>query len=454
MLEQKPFFKISLCLWIFVLVGFLSLPEKILAKDIKDNRDFIHWVSPGDSLNRIARQYLPLTDAITIAELIKEIRQLNGIQGSLIHPRQPLLIPLSPSTPVKAKTVPKQPDFEARGIYINRFSMACQKMTRLLDRLIGSGGNTVILDGKDMTGRLSYPSRVALANEIGAIDWPVIGDPAKLFHYLHQKGLHVGVRLVLFYDPLLAAKRPEVALRATGTENQQTEVDKLEWADPYQAVVQGYNLDIARELAEMGVDEIQFDYIRFPTDKTSQNATCTLDERKIPRYKIIADFLARARKILAPYKVLLSVDVFGIVAWGRLEDIRITGQNIEELAKHFDVVCPMIYPSHFYGPFQGIRNPGSQPFLLVSEACKRFSPFLNNREVTLRPWIQAFPFGAKNFDEEYILEELRALDQSASRGWMLWSAGNAYDVAWKALEQWNKGSLKGITASSEFIQHY
>ena len=228
MLNEKAFFKTSLCLWIFVLVGFISPPGEILAKDIRNNTDFIHWVSPGDSLNRVARRYLPLTDAITIGELIKEIRQLNGIQDSLIHPGQPLLIPLSQSTPVKAETVPKQHDFEARGIYINRFSMACQKMTRLLDRLIGFGGNTVILDGKDMSGRLSYPSRVALANEIGADASPVINDPAKLFHYLHQKGLHVSVRLVLFYDPLLAAKKPEVALHAIGTENQQTEIGKVE----------------------------------------------------------------------------------------------------------------------------------------------------------------------------------------------------------------------------------
>lgn len=454
MVEPKLSSKSSLCVYILVFLSLLFQPLKARAKDIGNNTDFIHWVSPGDSLNRIARQYLPLTDAITIGELVKEIRQLNGIQDSLIHPRQPLLIPLSQSTPMKATTVPKQPDFEARGIYINRFSMACQKMTRLLDILIGSGGNTVILDGKDMTGRLSYPSRVALANEIGADASPVINDPAKLFHYLHQKGLHVSVRVVLFYDPLLAAKKPGVALHAIGTENQQTEIGKPEWVDPYQEVVQEYNLDIAKELAEMGVDEIQFDYIRFPTEKTFENATYTLDEQGIPRYEIIADFLARARKALAPYKVLLSVDVFGIVAWGRLEDIRITGQKIEELAKHCDVVCPMIYPSHFYSPFQDIPNPGSQPFLLVSETCKRFSSFLKDTKVTLRPWIQAFPYGAENFDEEYILEELRALDQSNSCGWMLWSAGNAYDVAWKALDQWNKRSLEGITASSKFFRYY
>jgi hypothetical protein len=101
------------------------------------------------------------------------------------------------------------------------------------------------------------------------------------------------------------------------------------------------------------------------------------------------------------------------------------------------VICPMIYPSHFYGPFQDMANPGAQPFLVVSETCRRFSSFLKNSEVTLRPWVQAFPFGTKSFNEKYIHEELRALAQSKARGWLFWSAGNAYDHAWKALALWN-----------------
>ncbi|UCG65816.1 MAG: hypothetical protein JSW12_01825, partial [Deltaproteobacteria bacterium] len=301
---------------------------------------------------------------------------------------------------------------------------------------------------------LSYPSRVALANEIGADASPVINDPAKLFHYLHQKGLHVSVRLVLFYDPFLATKRPELALCGENNGNHQTELAKGLWVDPAHPAVQEYNLSIAKELAEMGVDEIQFDYIRYPTSESFQNSRYSFDEDSIPRNRIITDFLARVYKELTPYKVLLSVDVFGIMGWDRQEDILMTGQKIEELARHCDVVCPMIYPSHFTSPFQGIAQPGREPFLMVSETCKRFSSFLKNSKATLRPWIQAFPLGAGNFSEDYILEELRALDQSYSSGWMLWSAGNAYDVAWKALDQWNKRSLEGITASSKFFRYY
>jgi hypothetical protein len=455
MLEPKLSSKSStLCIYILVFLSLLFQPLKARAKDIRDNTDFVHWVSPGDSLNRIARQYLPLTDAITTGELIEEIKKLNGIQSSLIRPYQPILIPLSRSTPIRAETVPKQPDFSAKGIYINRYSMACSKMRRLLDTLIARGGNTVILDGKDMSGKLSYPSQLGMVKEIGAGVGAVINNPAKLFHYLHKKSLHVSVRLVLFYDPFLATKRPELALCGENNGNHQTELAKGLWVDPAHPAVQEYNLSIARELAEMGVDEIQFDYIRYPTSQSFQNCRYSFDEDSISRDRIITDFLARAYKELTPYKVLLSVDVFGIMGWDRPEDILMTGQKIEELARHCDVVCPMIYPSHFTSPFQGIAQPGREPFLMVSETCKRFSSFLKNSKATLRPWIQAFPLGAGNFSEDYILEELRALDQSASRGWMLWSAGNAYDVAWKALSLWNSKTLEGKTASSKIVYYY
>ncbi|GAI73744.1 unnamed protein product, partial [marine sediment metagenome] len=161
-------------------------------------------------------------------------------------------------------------------------------------------------------------------------------------------------------------------------------------------------------------------------------------EQKIPKHQIITNYLAKARKALSPYEVLLSIDVFGVMAWGRPEDIQMTGQKIEDLAGHCDVISPMIYPSHFYGPFDGLTKPGDHPFYCVSEACRRFSALLEEREVTLRPWVQAFPFGTSRFSDEYILEQLRALGQSEVRGWLLWSAGNAYDVSWKALARWNQ----------------
>jgi len=431
---------------------FLLLPSGIFARDYENGTEFFHVVSPGESLSKIARLYLSLTEAYTVRDLIQKIKERNNLMGTMIRPNQRLLIPTVQSTPLISKTIPKDRDFEAKGIYINRFSMGCRKMNRLIDRLIDLGGNTVTLDGKDMLGKLSYPSRVPLAREIDASSNPIIADPAKLFHHLHEKGLHVVVRLVLFYDPLLAAKRPDLAVRSASTGEAWMEKDKRAWVDPSHPTVQRYNLDIARELAQMGVDEIQFDYIRFPAMGDTRDAVYSFEEHETPKYQVITSFLAQARKELAAYKLLLSVDVFGVMGWEHPEDIQRTGQKIGDLAKYCDVMSPMIYPSHFYGPFQDIANPGDQPFTVVSEACKKFSTLLAGKEVTLRPWIQAFPFGTSTFGEEYILEQLRALSQSEANGWLFWSAGNAYDAAWKALAKWNNTTLEGKTIKAQMSQ--
>lgn len=441
MLILKQFTRIFLYLFVLFFAIILFLPKKVLTQDIKKDTQIIHRVSPGESLHKIARQYLPLTEELTVDDLVEKIKVLSGIEGSLIRPNQWLIIPLVRSSPVVAKTVPKQTDFEAKGVYVNRHTMASQRIKRLIDELLAVGGNTVILDGKDMFGNLSYPSRVSLAEEIGANARPVTSDLAKMIHYLHERKVHVGVRLVLFYDQLLAEQRSDLALRDGLTGDLLLENGISAWVDPSHPVVQDYNLAIARELAEMGVDEIQFDYIRFPTKENVQYGESGLYGQGIPRYEIISDFLARAQRELATYKVLLSIDVFGIVAWGKSKDVEMTGQKIEDLAKHCDVISPMIYPSHFHDPFRGITNPGERPYLLVSETCRRFSRMLKGSQATLRPWIQAFPLGTHNFDKEYVFEQLKALDESQVRGWLLWSAGNKYDVAWKALAERNEDSL-------------
>jgi hypothetical protein len=441
MLILKPFSRILTYVFVLFYAPIVLLPTNIFAQDIKKDTQLIHRVSPGESLHKIARQYLPLTEELTVNELVERIKVLSGVEGSLIRPKQWLLIPLVRSSPVAAKTVPKKTDFEAKGIYVNRYTMASKKMKKLIAELAAVGGNTVILDGKGMSGKLSYPSRVDLAEEIGANAEPVTRDLAKLIHYLHKRGIHVGVRQVLFYDELLAEQKPELALRDGVTGHPLMENGRRAWVDPSNPVVQEYNLGIARELAEMGVDEIQFDYIRFPTKENVEYGESGFYRQEVPRHKIITDFLAQARKELAAHQILLSIDVFGIIAWGRSKDVEMTGQKIEDLATHCDVISPMIYPSHFHNPFRGIVDPSERPYLLVSETCKRFSRLLKNSQVTLRPWIQAFPLGTNNFDEEYIFEQLRALDQSKVRGWLLWSAGNKYDVAWKALAEWNDDSF-------------
>jgi hypothetical protein len=438
--DMRKFFAIyKQILPIFVIFfAYAFLPGISSASGPLTESQTFHTVTSGETLTRIARQYFPLTEALNVQELVENIRQLNGLQGSFIRPDQRLKIPLVRSSPVRVSSVPKAHGFEAKGVYVNRYSASCRKLTQLADQLIAAGGNTVILDAKDMSGKLAFPSNVSLAREIGASNEPVIEEPAKLFYYLRKKGLHIVARIVLFYDPILAAQKPEFALRSPLSGAPLIDHGKAAWVDPSVPAVQDYNLEIAKELAKTGVDEIQFDYIRFPTKETAPSLAHKGSTPQIPRHRIITDFLAKARRELSPYQVLLSIDVFAIMAWLRPQDLEMTGQKIEDLARHCDVLSPMVYPSHFFGSFQGIPHPGDHPFFFVSETCRRFSKYLEGTEVILRPWVQGFPLGARNYDDQYILEELGALTQSRATGWLFWSAGNSYDDVWKALAKWNQ----------------
>ena len=122
MLKRGLFSKTGVYLFGFLLLGFFAPPWEVFAKDVKNLTNFVHRVSPGDTLSRIARQYLPLTEALTMGHLIERIKALNGIQGSLIRTNQRLQIPLVRSTPVIAKTFPKPVHLEAGGYYVKRFS--------------------------------------------------------------------------------------------------------------------------------------------------------------------------------------------------------------------------------------------------------------------------------------------------------------------------------------------
>jgi len=204
------------------------------------------------------------------------------------------------------------------------------------------------------------------------------------------------------------------------------------WVDPANPAVRDYNLSLARELAAAGVDEIQFDYVRFPTNGWRGDWTGDLDETARRRREVITGFLAEARSVLAPLGVRISADLYGIMAWDRVEDLALTGQHVPSIAEHVDVICPMIYPSHFRPGFEGRARPGDDPAYFISEGTRRFLA-LAGQQVEIRPWLQAFPYRVSHFDDEYVRVQMEAARQAGSAGWCLWNPSCRYGVALDAL---------------------
>ena len=317
--------------------------------------------------------------------------------------------------------------FDARGIYLTATSMAIPRFYKLVDGMKAAGLNTVLFDAKDEDGIVSYPSQVPLAKEIGAFKEGPIRDLKKKVDYLHSKGIHVAGRICLFHDPILARHRHVLAIK-TKSGALFLEKHKPAWANPYNPAVQQYMIDLAKELAASGVDEVQFDYIRYPAQGNIKDIDYGFDPKTHPKHQVITGFLQRAQSELHKMGKMVSIDVYGVIAWQQSIDERNTGQRVQDMARYTDAICPMVYPSHFFGTFDGHKHPGDEPDYFVDAGVKKLAKITNGTGVTIRPWLQAFPWHVSNFTPRYVTTEIHAARREGAVGYLLWNAGNKYDV--------------------------
>ncbi|WP_218079331.1 putative glycoside hydrolase [Anthocerotibacter panamensis] len=420
--------------------GLYGLPSLKPGARITEIKDAIEQpIEQGTTVYEVAQHYLPYTDYYTVNELITALKKENGLTSDFIYPGDELKIPIVRTQRIRNRTVPVPRDFEVRGIYVTSWSSGSQRLLALAEKFKQLGGNTIIFDGKDFNGIVTFESDNELAHTIKAVGPHPIRDLAKMIDRLHRMGFHIVARQTVFCDKVLALARPDLAIQRVGGGRWQ-DGDGRYWLDPSQPEVRQYNLDLSLELLDAGVDEIQYDFIRFPDNRrnASANAVYTFDEKKTPRYTYITQFLRQAHALLHGRKALLSIDVFGIMAWSRDVDLAITGQNLTEMARYVDVISPMLYPSHFYGQFQGMAYPPHAPYTLVAQGVKRLKDKLGPQgyHVTIRPWLQGFPFRATTqWGPGYIRTQMEASVDNSGVGWMVWDAYNGYDVLWQTLRQ-------------------
>ncbi len=324
---------------------------------------------------------------------------------------------------VKAQT----PDYQ--GIYLTAYSAGSQNGLNLMEKLKAAGGNMVVFDMKETDGHLYYPTSIEVNKAAGGNDKILLQDPQKFIAEGKAMGLHMVARIVCFKDDLMAKQKPEWAIHNFQGKIWQSP-ERQVWLDPSLPAVQDYVISVAKEAAAYGVDEVQFDYVRFPTQGNVSNADYSFDEKNTQHYEVIRDFLQKAHRELAPLGVKIGIDVFGVVAWNNEYDSGSTGQRIEKLAPFIDVVYPMIYPSHFGPGFAGYKSPGDAPYYFVDESLKLFNKLVADYPVIVRPWLQAFPYRVSRYNEDYVHQQVVAAHDEGVNTFSLWNAGNNYDVAW------------------------
>jgi hypothetical protein len=317
--------------------------------------------------------------------------------------------------------------FRAKALYLSFYGIGSAALRkRALELVDRTQLNALVIDVKSDYGKIPYPSAVPLAVTVGAQGPTTIPNPGVLIAQLHDRGVYLIARIVVFKDVPLATARPELAVRTLGGAVWRDR-ERLAWTDPFRREVRDYNVDVAIEAARLGFDEIQFDYVRFPD---AVGLAFSQPSTRGSRAAAINGLLREARRRLAPYNVFLSVDVFGYVCWNR--DDTMIGQRLEDLAPLVDYVSPMLYPSSFQFGIPGYRNPVVHPYQIVRRSLEEARRRTGLPSVRLRPWLQAFKdyaFDRRPFAADEIRTQIEAAEQFGSSGWMLWNPHNEYSAA-------------------------
>ena len=366
------------------------------------------------------------------------MRQANGGRKS-VKVGDTILVPGILDGPIVEKLVPVPRDFEVRAVYLTGVMAGSEHGLRIIRRWRELGGNSVVFDIKDSDGILNIPFDHPLATEKKR---PVISNLPKFARFLHAQNMHSIARIAIFRDEHLVKTHPELAVRSRRTGQPWRENGKLVWTDPSQPKVQEFNIALARYVAQSGVDEVQFDYVRFPAEGDQKDAGFVFqkDHPAWHRSDVISDFLKQTYAQLHPQGVLLSLDVFGIMAWQRPVDLAHTGQDITSMARHCDVLSPMIYPSHFFG-MDGYARPGDAPEHFIGESMARFQLITKDSAVVLRPWLQAFAWRTRTYSPKYIEVQVSTAKNKGGIGFLFWNANNNYSKPYEAMPAMRSAKL-------------
>ena len=326
--------------------------------------------------------------------------------------------------------------FDAKGLYLSHFGISSKLLrSNALNLIEETSANALVVDVKGDRGWLSSEYPIDLARAVGAHARPTIGNVRELLQQLHGRNIYVIARIVVFKDDLLAKGRPGWALIDAKSQRPWIDKERLAWTDPFRKEVWKYNIDIAEEAAKAGFDEIQFDYVRFPTDGKIANVRYARPKTMANRVEAITGFLGAARERLLPYNVYLSADVFGYVAWNH-DDTSI-GQRLERVAESVDYLSLMIYPSSFHLGLPGLRNPVVHPGKVILRTLEKAKNRLADNPRRLRPWLQNFrdyAFDRRPFGVREIAQQIQACDEVGTSGWLLWDPRNYYQHTLAALK--------------------
>ena len=314
-----------------------------------------------------------------------------------------------------------------RGIYMSAWAAGSRARSQaLIDLATRTEINTFVIDLKDASGYVSYPTEVMIAREVGADQEIRIRDLIGLLERLQEADIYPIARIVMVKDPLLIRARREWAVQDSAG-GVWVDSRGLVWANLHDKRVWEYHVQLAREAASIGFPEIQWDYVRFadaPQEDLDRAVFPGAEGRR--RRDAVEAFLEYARAALEDSGVEMTLDVFGATTSAQ-SDVGI-GQYWERFIGSVDVALPMVYPSHYWEGSFGIQDPNGHPYEIVRAAlvaAVQRSKAVEGAGVT-RPWLQDFTLGSPRYEAPEVRAQIQATYDAGIDEWLLWNASSRY----------------------------
>lgn len=334
--------------------------------------------------------------------------------------------------------IPKEPEFVVthlptpeplKALYLTSWAAGTKSFRDHILKLTDETEiNSLVIDIKDYSGHIAFPIINPKLKEVGA-EQLRIPDIKEFIGLLHEKGIYVIGRVAVFQDTFLVDKRPDLAVKRESDGAVWRDRKGIPWLDAGAKEVWDYTIAIARDAYALGFDEINFDYIRFPSDGNMQDITYEhFNSASSTRVKQMEEFFKYLDQGLSDLPVVTSADLFGLTTSAK-DDLGI-GQTIEVAAPYFDYIAPMVYPSHYAAGYLGFANPATKPYEVIKDSMDQASIKLTNASsspLKLRPWIQDFDLGA-DYTADMIKAQKQAVYDAGLTSWMMWDPSNKYTV--------------------------
>ena len=360
------------------------------------------------------------------------------------EPKAIQVTPEPTATPKEQTTADRMAERRrGKGIYVTGPKAGSAGMEDLIRLVDETELNAMVIDVKNDEGNVTFrlaneeiPQNIPVLDQVAQMQAGVryIRDIQALLQELKEHDIYTIARIVCFKDPCLAAAQPELALVKPDGQPV-TDANGLAWVNPYKQEVWEYLTEIAEMAADLGFDEIQYDYVRFPVGSDADAAEYGVDREAYPKQQAIQDFLTYAGDRLHAKGCVVTADVFGTII-GSETDVQTVGQDYTELGQTVDAISPMVYPSHYANGVFGLHVPDANPYETVLAAMQGSREELQEipeaERAVVRPWLQAFTAtwvpGHISYTGTQIREQIQAVYDAGYEEWILWNATNRYSA--------------------------